>query len=91
MVIERFRPGCREAVYERVRGHGRLLPRGLDYVQSWVEPAGNRCFQLMTTSEPALFAEWIRRWADLVDFEVVEVGPSPAAATDADAATAGDA
>lgn len=34
-------------VYRRVREAGRMLPAGLEYVDSWVEPTFARCFQLM--------------------------------------------
>jgi hypothetical protein len=73
MVIETFAPGKRAAVYERFHKDGRLLPDGLLYIDSWVEKDGDRCFQLMETSKPELFDEWISRWADLVSFEIVEI------------------
>jgi hypothetical protein len=80
MVVENYRNGDPAPVYERFRIHGRMLPGGLDYVDSWVTSDGTRCFQLMRTDQPALFAEWIARWADLVDFEVVSVVTSAQAA-----------
>jgi hypothetical protein len=75
MVIETFGPGMRALVYERFQEQGRMLPEGLDYIDSWVEIDGDRCFQLMETSRPALFQEWIRTWEDLVSFEIVELEP----------------
>ena len=39
-----------------------------------------RCFQLMRTDDPALFAVWIRAWSDLTDFEVIPVRTSAEAA-----------
>ena len=75
MVIETFAPGQRTAVYERFHTRGRLLPEGLHYIDSWVQKAGDRCFQLMETSRPELFQEWIGRWQDLVSFEIVEIEP----------------
>jgi hypothetical protein len=50
-----------------------MLPAGLRYLESWVEEAGDRCFQLMETDSPALFHEWIEQWKDLVSFEVIPV------------------
>ena len=73
MVIEHFRPGCKDAVYERFAQKGRLLPAGLIYVDSWLEKDGNRCFQLMETHDRSLFDRWIQNWNDLVDFEIVEL------------------
>ena len=74
MVIETFRPGCKMAVYERFARGGRLLPDGLHYLDSWLEKDGDRCFQLMQTEEPSLFEPWFERWADLVSFELGELG-----------------
>ena len=44
MVIETFASGQRAAVYERFHTHGRLLPDGLHYIDSWLEKDGDRCF-----------------------------------------------
>ena len=73
MVIEYFRPGCFEAVYERFDKQGRLLPEGLHYIDAWVSKDKNVCFQLMQTDNPALFPEWFRRWEDLIEFEVYPI------------------
>lgn len=71
MVIETFAPGKRGLVYERFHDKGRMLPDGLDYLNSWVEAGGDRCFQLMETARPELFREWTAAWEDLVAFEIV--------------------
>lgn len=73
MVIERFKDGCGEAVYERFRKKGRMMPDGLRYIDSWVEPSFERCFQLMETDDAALFGEWTKNWHDLMEFEIVPV------------------
>jgi hypothetical protein len=57
-----------------------MLPAGLTYVDSWVDERLDRCFQLMETDDPALFAEWIAGWSDLASFEVVPVLASAEAA-----------
>lgn len=80
MVIERFRPGRAPDVYRRARERGRMLPPGLAYVSSWVEPNFDRCYQVMECDDPALFEPWIAAWDDLVEFEVVPVISSAAAA-----------
>ena len=80
MVIETFTRGPRP-VYERAAERGRMLPAGLEYVDSWVDERRlDRCFQLMETEDPSLFDQWIAAWSDLVDFEVVPVVGSSAAA-----------
>jgi hypothetical protein len=56
-----------------------MMPEGLKYVGSWVEPNFDRCFQLMETDEESLLHEWASNWSDLVDFEFVPVLTSDAA------------
>lgn len=73
MVIERFRDGCFDVAYERFHTKGRLLPAGLNYLNSWVSKNDHICFQLMETNTPALFDTWFERWSDLVDFEIIEI------------------
>ncbi len=73
MVVERFREGCFERVYERFRARGRMLPDGLVYVNSWVNREQNLCFQLMQTDDHDLFAVWTREWDDLTEFEIIPV------------------
>lgn len=79
MVIETFLPGRKNDVYARFHQKGRMLPDGLTYVDSWLEKDGNRCFQLMETSNPALFDAWFEHWKDLGAIEVVEIGEKPGA------------
>ena len=76
MVIERFRSGDAEAVAARFRAQGRMLPDGLVYRDSWMDPSTMRCFQVVETANPALLRVWTDRWSDLVDFEIVPVVPS---------------
>jgi Protein of unknown function (DUF3303) len=82
MVIETFTQGARP-VYERARDRGRMLPEGLEYVESWVTEGLGGCFQLMETDDPALFDTWTAQWADLADFEIVPVLASSDAAAQA--------
>jgi hypothetical protein len=80
MVIERFKDGAAPEIYRRARDRGRLLPAGLEYVDSWVDLEYRRCFQLMRTDDPDLFDVWMRAWSDLTSFEVVPVRTSAEAA-----------
>ena len=72
MIVERFTEGP-APVYERAAEHGRMLPAGLTYVDSWIDERLDRCFQLMETEHPRLLDEWTARWSDLADLEVVPV------------------
>lgn len=80
MVIERFKNRDAKAVYQRFREQGRMLPEGLKYLESWTETNFDRCFQLMQCEDPHLFQEWMSRWQDLVEFEIVAVFSSSEAA-----------
>ena len=73
MVIERFRPGAITSVYERAKQQGRMLPTGLHYIDSWVSEDFTTCYQLMSTEDELLLEQWMSRWHDLVDFDVVRV------------------
>lgn len=80
LVIERFRGGDPRPVYARFAARGRLAPEGLTYVASWVTEDLARCFQVMECDDRALLDRWMEAWRDLVDFEVLPVLDSPAAA-----------
>ena len=80
MVIERFKNRDAPAVYRRYQEQGRMAPEGLKYIDSWVEPNYDRCFQLMECDDKRLFQEWMVHWEDLVDFEIVPVVTSKEAA-----------
>jgi hypothetical protein len=80
MVIERFHDEAALEIYRRARDRGRLLPPGLEYVESWVDLDYQRCFQLMRTEDRTLFDQWTRAWSDLASFEIVAVRLSAEAA-----------
>ena len=77
MVIERFKDNDMIPVYKRVRDRGRMIPDGLHYVDSWIEPNFGRCFQLMECEDLRLLQEWVLGWTGAgVTFEIVPVVPS---------------
>ena len=49
-------------------------------MDSWIDERLDRCFQLMETDDRRLLDQWIARWSDLVDFEVIPVITSAEAA-----------
>jgi len=76
IIVERFKtPGAID-VYRRARDQGRMMPEGLEYVSSWVDLNFERCFQVMKTDNLDLLKQWLSRWSDLVDFEVIPVRTS---------------
>ena len=79
MVVETFRPGCKEKIYERFFAKGRMMPEGLKYVNSWLEKDGDRCFQVMETNDRSLFQDWFERRKHLIEIDIIELGAKPKA------------
>jgi hypothetical protein len=73
MIIEHFKGGDPVPVYRRFRDRGRQAPDALTYVSSWVTADLTRCYQLMECDDRQVLDQWIARWHDLVDFEVIPV------------------
>jgi hypothetical protein len=73
MVIEHFRNNDPNPVRERFLRDGRMLPEGVVYHASWVDPAAARCYQLMEAPELDKVRLWTEGWNDLVEFEIVPV------------------
>ena len=73
MIIESFKNGDPVPVYRRFRDEGRLAPAALRYVSSWVTPDMTTCYQLMECESRDVLDQWITRWKDLTDFEVIPV------------------
>ena len=74
MVIEKFRDNDMVPIYQRLKSEGRVLPDGLKYIDSWVEPNFSRCFQLMECDDLRLFQQWALKWRGLgVELEIVPV------------------
>lgn len=76
MIIERFKDCNPKPIYQHLRDKGRGLPEGLKYIDSWIEPNFDRCFQLMECDDARLIQAWILHWGDLASFEIVPVVPS---------------
>jgi len=79
MILERFKDGP-APVYRRFHELGRMAPDGLRYVDSWVTADHGRCYQVMECEDRALLQQWMDRWNDLVEFEVIPVVTSAEAA-----------
>jgi hypothetical protein len=73
MVIERFKNRDPVPVYRRFRDKGRMAPEGLTYVSSWVTEDMSRCYQVMECDDRRLLEQWMTRWNDVTDFEVIPV------------------
>jgi hypothetical protein len=80
MIIEHFRGGDPQPVYDRYRARGRLAPGGLRYINSWVTEDLTRCYQVMECDDRGLLDEWMAAWADIVQFDVHPIITSAEAA-----------
>ncbi|WP_100962411.1 DUF3303 family protein [Bosea sp. FBZP-16] len=47
MVIEHFDQARVKEIYARFHEHGRMMPEGLTYIDSWISADFARCFQVM--------------------------------------------
>jgi hypothetical protein len=52
------------------------MPDDVTYEGSWLEPSGQRCFQVMSAPSEARLKVWMDKWSDLMEFEVVPVQTS---------------
>jgi Protein of unknown function (DUF3303) len=50
-----------------------MAPEGLAYVSSWVTEDMDRCYQVMECADRRILEEWMARWSDVTDFEVIPV------------------
>ena len=71
MVIERFKDA--ELLSQRFQRQGRMLPEHVSYQASWMVADGGRCFQIMEAPDQETLMTWVRRWNDIVDFEIIPV------------------
>jgi hypothetical protein len=73
MIIEKFHRDTVRKLYQRFAEKGRMLPAGVRYINSWINEEVSICYQLMETENIEGLHEWISRWDDLCDFEIVPV------------------
>jgi hypothetical protein len=73
MVIERFKNKDPKPIGERFKREGRMLPEGVVYHASWIDPVEACCFQLMEADAADKLQAWAGLWSDLADFEIVPV------------------
>ena len=60
MVIEHFKNGDPKPIGERFKRKGRMMPEGVVYHASWIDPAAARCFQIMEADGVAPLEQWAR-------------------------------
>jgi len=73
MVIELFHPGKVKELYRRFDEKGRMLPKGVLYIDSWINEEMTICYQVMESDSIDKLHEWISNWNDIVDFKIIPV------------------
>ena len=73
MIIEIFHPGKVKQLYKRFEEKGRLMPEGVQYINSWINEDITTCYQVMESDTEKKIYEWIQNWIDLSDFKVIPV------------------
>ncbi|MEP7254530.1 MAG: DUF3303 family protein [Ferruginibacter sp.] len=73
MIIERFYPNKVRELYKRFEEKGRMMPDGVNYINSWIDEQVSTCYQVMESPSAEKIQEWISNWNDLADFEVIPV------------------
>ena len=79
MIIETFHPGKVKQLYKRFEENGRLMPEGVQYINSWINEDITTCYQVMESDTEKKIYDWIQNWIDLSDFKVIPVITSPQA------------
>lgn len=73
MIIERFHPDKIKLLYQRFDEKGRMLPESVQYVNSWINESVTICYQVMESDSEEKIQEWVKKWNDLADFEIIPV------------------
>ena len=47
MIIEHYKPRRAQEIYLRFRENGRILPAGVEFIDSWVEENLQKCYAVM--------------------------------------------
>lgn len=71
MVIEHYQDT--QAVYDRFREKGRMMPAGVRCVSSWVSIDGGTCYQINEADSEELLHQWAANWEDITEFEFIPV------------------
>ncbi len=73
LIIETYKTGKTEEIYQRYSEKGRMISRGIDYINSWLTDDLQKCYQIMTSDSEEKLLEWTKHWKDLMGFEIVPV------------------
>lgn len=72
MVVEKFIHGPKP-IYERFAEKGRMMPKTLHYVSSYITEDFSTCYQIMETDFIEDFAKWQENWSDIMECHIFPV------------------
>ncbi len=81
LIIEHFKKDKILELYQRFDKKGRMLPKGVTYINSWIDENIETCYQIMESESLEKLQDWIANWNDLADFEIIPVLTSAEAKT----------
>ncbi|MFK7907820.1 MAG: DUF3303 domain-containing protein [Chitinophagales bacterium] len=73
LTIETFHKGKVKALYQRFAEKGRMMPEGVEYINSWIDEPIEVCYQIMESDSLEKLQEWVAHWSDLADFKIIPV------------------
>ena len=73
LIIEHFKKDKVLELYQWFDKKGRMLPKGVTYINSWIDESVETCYQVMESESLEKLQEWIANWNDLADFEIIPV------------------
>ncbi len=73
LVIEYYKEGKIKEIYKRFEEDGRMLPEGVELVDSWVETNFYRSYQIVKADRLDKLMTWTNQWTDLMEFDIIPV------------------
>ncbi len=73
LIIETYHNGKVKTLYQRFAEKGRMMPEGVNYINSWIDESIEVCYQIMESDSLEKLQEWVGHWNDLADFQIIPV------------------
>lgn len=62
MIIGHFHIGKVKELCKRFEKKGRMMPEGLQYLNSWTDEKVTPCYQVMEGDSEEKIQEWLKNW-----------------------------
>ena len=73
MGVMTWTPEQRNAMVERVKEKGSMIPDGIKLSNEWVDATGGKAFSLFEANNSNDILAWVYAWSDIITFEVTPV------------------